>query len=401
MSSDWKITSLEKIILKANTGADAIQKAPIVNYDSGTRCLRIQDVSNQHKFNDWGFCKITPDNYKRFALKKGDILIARTGNTIGVNMYIDSDKQAVFNNGLIRLRVDLKRYVPKFVYYSFQTYYFKKFIDSISYGTSTQPNMQINSLLTFNIPDLEIDYQQKIVDILSCLDAKIDNLRRQNETLEKIAQLLFKRWFIDFEFPNDDGQPYKSSGGDFVSSELGDIPLGWKVGTLKDLMTLNYGKTLLKSDRLSGDCVVVGSNGIIDTHTDFLIKAPGIVIGRKGTIGKVIWLDDNFYPIDTTFYVTDNLNLQELYFHYFVLKQQKFERLMSDSAVPGLNRDMAYSVDVMIPKIKIISLFNSSIQCLFLKRANNNNQIQTLTKTRDLLLPKLMSGEIRVREGGA
>jgi len=79
-----------------------------------------------------------------------------------------------------------------------------------------------------NIPPIE--EQKKIADVLSCLDEKIENLRRQNETLEAIAQTLFKHWFIDFEFPNTDGKPYKSSGGEMVDSAIGDIPEGWKIG---------------------------------------------------------------------------------------------------------------------------------------------------------------------------
>ncbi|MFM6196273.1 MAG: restriction endonuclease subunit S [Planktothrix sp.] len=396
--SEWKETTLREAVLKANTGADAIQKAPIVNYDSGIRCLRIQDVSNSHDLKKWGFCEITQDNYKRFYLKQGDILIARTGNTIGVNIYIEQDLKAVFNNGLIRLNINKEKFIPKYIYYLFQTYNFKGHINSIAYGTSTQPNMQIESLLSFNFNYPPVNVQEKIVNLFSTLDKKIDNLRSQNETLEKIAQTLFKHWFIDFEFPNDEGKPYKSSGGAMVASELGDIPEGWRVGTIGEIMTLNYGKSLITDNRVNGQYLVVGSSGVVGTHNEYLVKAPGIVIGRKGTIGKVIWLENNFYPIDTTFFVTDKLGCNDLYFHYFILKNQQFERLISDSAVPGLNRDMAYSVEIIIPNISLINNFSLLARSLFNKKANNENQIQTLTKTRDALLPKLMSGQIRVKE---
>ena len=265
-------------------------------------------------------------------------------------------------------------------------------------GTS-QPYISLGALrnLPILIPNTQ-DEKQQIVDTLSCLDEKIENLRKQNETLEAIAQTLFKHWFIDFEFPNDDGKPYKSSGGEMVASELGEIPKRWQVGKLGDVLTLNYGKSLTANKRIEGKYPVIGSNGIIDFHKDFIVKAPGIVIGRKGTIGQVIWLEKDFYPIDTTFYVTDNLNSDGLYFYYFLLQNQNFMRLTSDSAVPGLNRDMAYSVEFAFSDIALINRFNHIIKNFISKKETNIQQIQTLRKTRDALLPKLMSGQIRVKE---
>ncbi|TON37189.1 restriction endonuclease subunit S, partial [Vibrio parahaemolyticus] len=93
---------LETCIASANTGLDAIKRAPIVEQDTGIRCLRIQDVSQVKSFEDWGFTDVTPANFKKFQLKKDDILIARTGGSIGVNRYIEEDLQSVYNNGLIR-----------------------------------------------------------------------------------------------------------------------------------------------------------------------------------------------------------------------------------------------------------------------------------------------------------
>ena len=243
------------------------------------------------------------------------------------------------------------------------------------------------------------DYEESIAigKFLSFLDSKIDLLRKQNQTLENIAQTLFKRWFVDFEFPDEKGQPYKSSGGKMVASELGEIPVGWKVGTLGDIVEFKYGKALKEEDRLNGSYPVIGSNGIVGYHDNYLVKGPGIVTGRKGTIGKLIWVNDNFTPIDTTFYIKDKLNLNNLFYYYFLLKYQGLNRITSDSAVPGLNRNLAHSNELGIPSKNIILLFNKICTPIFKMSQNNSKQIQTLTKTRDTLLPKLMSGQIRVK----
>ena len=288
---------------------------------------------------------------------------------------------------------DFKGNDEVFIYYFLNKIDWTKFNDK-----SAVPGVNRNDLHQEDVLLPPLAEQKKIANILSCLDAKIDNLRRQNETLEEIARSIFKHWFIDFEFPNADGKPYKSSGGAMVRSDLGDIPEGWQVGNIKNIMTLNYGKSLIAETRIKGKYPVIGSNGIVDTHNDFFVTAPGIVIGRKGTIGKVIWVEKDFYPIDTTFYIQDILGCNGLYFHYFVLKNQNFSRLTSDSAVPGLNRDMAYSVELVIPIIEQINEYNLIAKTVFDKVSNNSNQIQVLTKTRDALLPKLMSGQLRVKE---
>jgi len=281
---------------------------------------------------------------------------------------------------------------PLFTYYFLQKFNWHKFNDK-----SAVPGVNRNDLHAELVQTPPLEEQKAIAAVLSCLDAKIENLRKQNETLERIAQTLFKQWFIDFEFPNEDGKPYKSSGGAMIPSELGEIPEDWRVGTFGEAFTLNYGKSLTADKRITGNYPVVGSSGIVDYHNDFLVKSPSIVIGRKGTIGKVIWLDYHFYPIDTTFYVTDNLGVNRLYFYYFLLRRQNFSRLTSDSAVPGLNRDMAYSVEFVLPYLQLINSFNKKIAVFFQKEKINLEEIQTLIKTRDTLLPKLMSGQLRVR----
>ena len=227
---------------------------------------------------------MTESNYKKFSLKAGDVLIARTGNTIGVNIFIDSDLRSVFNNGLICIKANTQKIQSKFLYYLFKTRFFEWHIKSIAYGTSTQPNMQSESLLrfSFNLPPLDV--QNEILKTLSCLDAKIENLRRQNETLEKIAQTLFKHWFIDFEFPNVDGKPYKSSGGEMVPSELGDIPEGWRVGTLGDYIYVKHGYAF-KGEYITTE------------ETEQILLTPGnFKIGGGFNDSKYKFYSDEYYP---------------------------------------------------------------------------------------------------------
>jgi type I restriction enzyme S subunit len=118
------------------------------------------------------------------------------------------------------------------------------------------------------------------------------------------------------------------------------------------------------------------------------------VIGRKGTIGEVTWLHKNFYPIDTTFYIQDKLGLDNLLFHYFLLKEQDFKKIASDSAVPGLNRNHAMENRVIIPDKSIIETFHQTTKAIFEAKNEIEHQAKTLTQLRDNLLPKLMKGKI-------
>ena len=238
--------------------------------------------------------------------------------------------------------------------------------------------------IEFLFPSLST--QRRIADILSALDDKIELNRQTNATLEAIAQAIFKEWFVNFNFPG--------ATGEMIESELGMIPKGWKVGKLGEICEFAYGKGLKSEIRVEGKYPVVGSNGIVGTHNDYLAEGPGIVIGRKGTIGEVTWVHQNFFPIDTTFYINDLLGVNDLYFHYFLLKEQDFKKIGSDSAVPGLNRNQAYVSLVVIPAKDVINQFNDITQAIFADIYNYSNESSTLATIRDTLLPKLMSGEI-------
>ena len=174
---------LKETIKLANTGLDAIKKAPIVDKNTGIKCLRIGDISNKKLYSEWGNTEVSKENYEKFKLSKGDILIARTGNTIGCNIYIENECPAVFNNGLIRLKINEKIADSQFIYYTLQLKKYTEYINGIAFGTSTQPNMKINDLLQFKIPNFSLNIQKKIAKILSDIDRKIELNNKINDNL--------------------------------------------------------------------------------------------------------------------------------------------------------------------------------------------------------------------------
>jgi len=157
-----------------------------------------------------------------------------------------------------------------------------------------------------------------------------------------------------------------------------------------------YGKGLKKEIRSGNGFPVVGSSGIVDYHDEYLVEGPGIIIGRKGTPGKVVYLHDNFFPIDTTYYVKSKVNSIGLLYEFFLLKTLNLEELNSDSAVPGLNRDIALSTEIKIPPEGKLHQFNDLNANIFSKLRLNDSQVSGLERLRGALLPKLMSGEVRL-----
>jgi type I restriction enzyme S subunit len=242
--------------------------------------------------------------------------------------------------------------------------------------------------LTFDNIDVQIPVdlkeQSRIASILSALDDKIELNLQMNKTLEAIAQAIFKEWFLDFRFPGFDGVL------------VDGLPKGWRKGYLSDILDLQYGKALKSEDRRQGNYPVIGSSGIVGLHDTFYVRGPGIVIGRKGTIGKVIWIDQNFFPIDTTFFIKDLLGTSSLYYHYFLLQAQSFQKISSDSAVPGLNKNEALRNNVIVPQVEIVNRYNEIAKSLFEKMNLINIENNSLTQLRDILLPKLMTGKIKV-----
>lgn len=248
--------------------------------------------------------------------------------------------------------------------------------------------------------------QHAIAQILGSLDDKIELNRRMNATLEATARALFQSWFVDFdpvhakargEQPADmDAATAALFPDSFEESALGLIPAGWRVGTLGDVLELAYGKALKADKRNDGNVPVYGSNGLVGWHDEKLASGPGIVVGRKGNPGTVTWIPVDFFPIDTTFYVVPMDSSLSLEFLLFLLELQDLPSLSADSAVPGLNRNIAYMNKLIWPDESLAKLFTSIAQSILGKIAQNEHESRTLAETRDALLPKLVSGEVRV-----
>jgi type I restriction enzyme S subunit len=248
--------------------------------------------------------------------------------------------------------------------------------------------------------------QQAIAAVLGALDDKIELNDRISTTLHAVARTLFQSWFVDFDPVRAKVDGKHPVGLDtataalfpdsFHETDIGQIPSSWEVKTLGDVIELVYGKPLKAEDRAKGPIRVYGANGQVGWHDQKLVAGPGIVVGRKGNPGVVTWVQGDFYPIDTTFYVELIGERRSLYFFYFALSQHDLPNLSADSAVPGLNRHHAYMSKQVIPSQAVLDAFDSQVAPIFAAIHANEEESRALGATRDKLLPRLVSGDITV-----
>lgn len=347
------------------------------------------------------------DELRRHWLLPDDILFARRGvqATGHVGYVRNEEKDFVCGTGAIRLRIqkDNGRISPEYLSHLFAAPTSIEWFKYHAIG-ATMPNLNEGIIKRFSLALPLLSEQLVISKFLSALDDKIDLNRRTNETLEAMARALFKDWFVDF------GPTCAKAEGrsPYLAPELWDLfpaglndddePEGWKSSRFGDFAGLAYGKALKAEDRRAGTFPVYGSNGQVGWHDEALIRGPGVVVGRKGNPGTSQYVCTDFFCIDTTFYVVPRHSAWSPVFLWLLIDHLGLPALSADSAVPGLNREIAHGAQCVMPSEELAQAFGEIAAPLMALIYQNEEESCTLAKTRDLLLPRLMSGEIRVKE---
>ncbi|HFU4494272.1 TPA: restriction endonuclease subunit S [Streptococcus suis] len=394
--------------------------------ENGIPVIKIKNVKAL-RLLDRDFSYIDPkylETKSRFTTKKGDLLISMTGNRIEGSMSswvgkvcrINSDKKYLINQRVGILRLSNESYSDKFFLYLLASEEIQKKLISIATSSGGQANIspdQIKSL-EFSIPCFE--EQKAIAHILSTLDDKIEVNNEINKTLENMAQVIFKQWFVDFEFPNEDGEPYKSSGGEMVESELGMIPKGWEVKKVEQVTKIIRGASprpiqdFIRDEGIPWVKIsdASSSNTRFISSTKEFIKEEGRKKSREVKVGKLI-LSNSATPgipmimkIDACVHdgwlIFDEFRevTKEYMFHFLTENRIGILSLSNGSVFRNLKTDILKNYKIIIPSRDVVVRVDNIFKSINNSIDNIENQITTLTKIRDGLLTKLMSGEIRV-----
>ena len=289
----------------------------------------------------------------------------------------------------------------KFIYYLLTQKHITDYLHTIGENSvSSYPSINPDDIanLEFAVPDLKT--QQSIAAVLSALDKKIALNKQINARLEEMAKTLYDYWFVQFDFPDANGKPYKSSGGEMVFDETlkREIPKGWAATTLKDFLTIKNGKDhKLLSD---GKYTVYGSGGAMRSADDYLFEGKSVLIPRKGTLNNVMYVNEAFWTVDTMFYTEMKQDFFAEYVFYSI-KDIDFNKFNLGTGVPSMTSSILYSLKMIRPSDYLLKSFEDTLKPIFLKITNNENENQHLTQLRDFLLPMLMNGQISVICSGA
>ncbi len=207
-----------------------------------------------------------------------------------------------------------------------------------------------------------------------------------NDNLEKQAQALYKSWFVDFE-------PFKD--GKFVDSELGEIPEGWNICTLRDLIIVKYGKDHKRLH--DGKIPVYGSGGVMRYVDEYLHSGESVLIPRKGTLNNVFYVNEKFWSVDTMFYTQMKQRRIAKYIYFFVSSQNLIS-MNAGSAVPSMTTEILNSLKCVIAPLSVMERFDVLQTPIFETMRKNSVESEKLSEIRDSLLPKLMSGELKIED---
>ncbi len=323
----------------------------------------------------------------------GDILLTSVG-TLGVP-YIVRKEEFYFKDGNLTWIKNFKDNCHnKFIFYWLLSPDGVNQINTRCIG-STQKALTIDTLKKFELKIPPYEEQKAIAHILSTLDEKIEVNNQINKTLENMAQAIFKQWFVDFEFPNEDGESYKSSGGEMVESELGMIPKGWEVGVLGDIISISSGKRPKKKSKEPYEEFVIpliGASSTMGYVKEYNYFEPIIIIGRVGTHGVVQRFKDKVWASDNT------LVIKSEYYEYVhqLLGLIDYASLNRGSTQPLITQTDIKNVRILIPYKSILNQYEELVGKLYELVNSRLDENSNLINLRDTLLPKLMSGEIRV-----
>jgi type I restriction enzyme S subunit len=251
-------------------------------------------------------------------------------------------------------------------------------------GGAAQPNAnaQVLGSFAFRLPPRPI--QQRIAEILSAYDDLIENNRRRMQLLEDAARELYREWFVRLRFP-----------GYEHTRIVNGVPEGWERTAFQNALVLQRGFDLPIQAREEGDVPVYGSTGINGFHNKAKVQGPGVVTGRSGTLGEVHYASHDFWPLNTALWVKEFRAVTPL-FALFLLREMDLKQYNGGVSVPSLDRKAVHRVEILIPPKKLIALFDEFTTPLFAQIENLGTQNDKLRTARDLLLPRLMSGEVPV-----
>lgn len=355
--------------------------------------------------------KVNYDEYLKYKkiLNDRTILVSING-TIG-NVALYNYEKVILGKSACYFNV-IKEVDKNYVMYTMISDIFKQYFQNYATGTTIK-NLGLKQIREFPFLLPPFKEQRTIASTLSCLDEMVELNNRTNQVLEEIAQAIFKRWFVDFEFPNEDGEPYKSSGGEMVDSELGEIPKGWDVGSLLDIADYLNGLAMqnfrpkenektypvLKIKELrQGTTDTISEMCSVNISPNYIVDNGDLIFSWSGSLLVDFWCGGRCGLNQHLFKVTSNKFDKWYYYYWTNFHLQKFIGIAKDKATTmgHIKREDLKNSKVLIMDDITYQRLNSISNPIFETIIANRIENWKLVTIRDTLLPKIMYGELRV-----
>ena len=340
-------------------------------------------LDNVNRVDDETYAQWT----RRAVPKENDLIIAREA-PVGNVAIIRQGQSVCLGQRTVLVRPDPNKVNPEFLCYFMLGDYVQGRFGAAATG-ATVPHLNMRDIRGLQIPALPTrEVQNRIASILSAYDDLIENNTRRIEILEEMARRLYEEWFVHFRFPGYEDVSFKES-------ELGRIPEGWSVGKLQDVIVLQRGFDLPVKNRTAGAIPIISATGGNGTHNEAKVKGPGVITGRSGSIGTVIYTHGDYWPLNTTLW-GKSFPLGSTLFAFYTLSSIDLKGFNAGAAVPTLNRNDIHSLPVAIPSKTALSSFDQLVGPMHKLMDRLRHKNINLRAQRDLLLPKMVSGEIDV-----
>ena len=354
--------------------------------ESGVPFVTISDIKN-NKF-DLTNTRFVPTAYfdtidEKRRIRKGDVLYSVVGS-YGIPVYADKDLEIAFQRHIAILKpsgtID-----SRFLYYSMLSPAFYNAADNVAIGAA-QKTITLSALRNLEIPLPQLPVQRHIADVLSAYDDLIENNRRRIAILEETARLAYRKWFGGHNISADGAARSRHE-----VSKGGRGSVRAKTTTLEDVAEVLYGKDHKKIP--DGTIPIFGSGGVMRYGTTAIFDKPSVLIPRKGTIGNVMYVDEPFWTVDTMFYTRFRLpNMEKIL--YYQLCDYNLASMSTGAAVPSMTTAILNSLEIEVPPDDLRVKFDMAVEPMFAQKRLLKKQNASLAAARDMLLPRLMKGEV-------
>ncbi|MBE0433329.1 restriction endonuclease subunit S [candidate division WOR-3 bacterium] len=389
---NWEVVKLEDIIASFHNGIWGDDPLPnLISYP----VIRSTEITCDGKIDlsTVAFRKIPEDKVNKFTLDDGDILLVASSGSpdlIGRAALFrqpDDDRVYLFSNFMLRIRS--QTIDQNFLFYVLSSQHYYHFLKSLQQTSTGLRNLPKKNFLNFTIPYPPLAEQHKIAEILSTVDEAIEQVDKAIEKTGKLKKGLMQELLT------------KGIGHTkFKDTEIGRIPKDWEVVRIDNILSLEYGEGLTQRERIEGRYPVLGSNGIVGYNNKAIVTGPGIVVGRKGSIGAVTWVDEDFWPIDTTYYIRIVDNRCNLKWVYHKMMMLNLCRLNMATGVPGLNRELVYLNKIGIPTLNEQERTVAILDAMDMRKNVYEDRRDRFMRIKKGLMNDLLTGRKRVIVGG-